>query len=83
MRLDILILSRKLTKSRNVTVDLIKKGNVLVNGEKITKPAKEFSDSPDIQIEILEQPKYVGRGGLKLEKALAEFKINPACFWTW
>lgn len=78
MRLDILILTRKLAKSRNVAMDLIKKGNVLVNGEKIIKPAKEFDDLPDIQIEILEQPKYVGRGGLKLEKALAEFGINPA-----
>jgi 23S rRNA (cytidine1920-2'-O)/16S rRNA (cytidine1409-2'-O)-methyltransferase len=77
MRLDILLTEKKLTKSRNVAADLIKRGKVLVNGEKITKPAKDFTDSPDLKIEMLEQPKYVGRGGLKLEKALLEFKIDP------
>lgn len=66
-----------MAKSRNVAVDLIKKGLVKVSGEIITKPAKDFRDNPDLKIEILEQPKYVGRGGLKLEKALAEFEIDP------
>jgi len=78
MRLDTLITEKKLVKSRAVALDLIKKGKVLVNGEIITKPAKDFIDSNNLSIEILEQPKYVGRGGLKLEKALTEFKINPA-----
>jgi 23S rRNA (cytidine1920-2'-O)/16S rRNA (cytidine1409-2'-O)-methyltransferase len=77
MRLDILLTAEKLVKSRNVATDLIKKGLVTVNGEIITKPAKDFLDSADIRIEILEQPKYVGRGGLKLEKALSEFNVNP------
>lgn len=76
MRLDVLITGKKLVRSRNVANDLIKNGKVLVNGEIVTKPAKEFSD--DAKIEIIELPKYVGRGGLKLEKALEEFKINPA-----
>lgn len=75
MRLDILITEKKLTKSRNVATDLIKKGLVKVSGEIVSKPAKDFSDTVDI--EILEQPKYVGRGGLKLEKALEEFQIDP------
>ena len=74
-RLDILVTEKRLVKSRSVAIDLIKKGKVLINGEIITKASKDFSDSPDLKIEILEQPKYVGRGGLKLEKALAEFKI--------
>jgi 23S rRNA (cytidine1920-2'-O)/16S rRNA (cytidine1409-2'-O)-methyltransferase len=78
MRLDVLITERKLVKSRNVALDLIKKGKVFINGEIITKASKDFTDSPDLKIEILEQPKYVGRGGLKLEKALSEFNINPA-----
>ena len=78
MRLDILITERKLVKSRSVALDLIKKGLVKVNGEIFTKPAKDFTDSPDLIIEIMEQPRYVGRGGLKLEKALDEFKLDPA-----
>ncbi len=76
-RLDILLTNKKLVKSRSVALDLIKKGLVLVNGEIITKPAKDISDSENIKIEIVEQPKYVGRGGLKLEKALVEFRIEP------
>jgi 23S rRNA (cytidine1920-2'-O)/16S rRNA (cytidine1409-2'-O)-methyltransferase len=80
MRIDILITDRKLVKSRSIALDLIKKGKVIVNGEVITKASKDFTDSPDLKIEILEQPKYVGRGGLKLEQALAEFKIKPADF---
>lgn len=78
MRLDTLITERKLVKSRSVALDLIKKGKVMVGGEIITKASKDFNDVPELKIEILEQPKYVGRGGLKLEKALTEFKINPA-----
>jgi len=74
-RLDILIVNNKLTKSRSVACDLIKKGFVKVHGEIITKPAKEFPENAII--EIIEQPKYVGRGGLKLETALDEFKIDP------
>ncbi len=75
MRLDNLIISKKLTRSRNIACDLIKKGLVKVNGETIIKVAKNFPI--DALIEIIEQPKYVGRGGLKLEKALKEFKIDP------
>jgi 23S rRNA (cytidine1920-2'-O)/16S rRNA (cytidine1409-2'-O)-methyltransferase len=77
MRLDTLITERKLVKSRSTATDLIKKGLVKVNGEIITKPAKEFPNIETLQIEILEQPKYVSRGGLKLEKALTEFQIDP------
>jgi 23S rRNA (cytidine1920-2'-O)/16S rRNA (cytidine1409-2'-O)-methyltransferase len=75
MRLDILITEKKLARSRNTASDLIKKGLVRVNGEIITKTAKDIAENAII--EILGQPKYVGRGGLKLEKALEEFQINP------
>jgi 23S rRNA (cytidine1920-2'-O)/16S rRNA (cytidine1409-2'-O)-methyltransferase len=81
MRLDILLTNRKLVKSRSTASDLIKNGLVKVNGEIITKPAKDYPDTENdknkIIIEILEQPKYVSRGGLKLEKALEEFQIDP------
>lgn len=78
MRFDILLTTKKLVKSRSVAIDLIKKGKVSINGETITKPAKDFSNPDNLSIKILELPKYVGRGGFKLEKALTEFKINPA-----
>ena len=75
IRLDILLATKKLVRSRKVAHDLIKSGKVLVNGEIILKPAKEVLEDPEIIIS--EQPKYVGRGGLKLEKALTEFIIDP------
>jgi 23S rRNA (cytidine1920-2'-O)/16S rRNA (cytidine1409-2'-O)-methyltransferase len=75
MRLDILITEKKLARSRNTASDLIKNSLVKVNGEIIIKPSKDIAENAII--EILEQPKYVGRGGLKLEKALEEFQINP------
>jgi 23S rRNA (cytidine1920-2'-O)/16S rRNA (cytidine1409-2'-O)-methyltransferase len=76
MRLDIQITERKLARSRSVVNDLIKKGLVKVDGLIVTKPAKDFPKNA--VIEITEQPKYVGRGGQKLERALTEFKIDPA-----
>jgi 23S rRNA (cytidine1920-2'-O)/16S rRNA (cytidine1409-2'-O)-methyltransferase len=76
-RLDVLIVNKNLVKSRSVALDLIKKGLVRINGKISTKPAKDYEDRPDLKIEIIEQPKYVGRGGLKLEEALLEFKIIP------
>jgi 23S rRNA (cytidine1920-2'-O)/16S rRNA (cytidine1409-2'-O)-methyltransferase len=81
MRLDILLTNRKLVKSRSTASDLIKNSLVKVNGEIVTKPAKDYLDTENdknkLIIEILEQPKYVSRGGLKLEKALTEFQIDP------
>jgi 23S rRNA (cytidine1920-2'-O)/16S rRNA (cytidine1409-2'-O)-methyltransferase len=78
MRLDILINKKNLAHSRSVAIDLIKKGLVKVDNKVISKPAKDFPET--VKIEIMEQPKYVSRGGLKLEKALKEFKINPLNF---
>ena len=75
MRLDTLMAEKKLVRSRSVATDLIKNNLVKVNGVIINKPAKDFPT--ETIIEILELPKYVGRGGLKLEKALEEFEISP------
>jgi 23S rRNA (cytidine1920-2'-O)/16S rRNA (cytidine1409-2'-O)-methyltransferase len=75
MRLDILLAEKKLVRSRKTASDLIKAGKVLANGEIIRKPAKDFTE--EATIKILEQPKYVSRGGLKLEKALTEFQLDP------
>lgn len=75
MRLDILMISKRLARSRNTAIILIKNGMVKVDGEVMTKPAKDLPE--DAIIEIIEQPKYVGRGGLKLEGALNKFEIDP------
>lgn len=74
-RLDQELLTRGLAKSREYARKLIKNGNVTVNGKVITKPAFCISetDIPEITAEIYG---YVGRGGLKLEKALKVFDVD-------
>jgi 23S rRNA (cytidine1920-2'-O)/16S rRNA (cytidine1409-2'-O)-methyltransferase len=74
-RLDQLLVARGLTDSREKARALILAGQVLVNGQKIDKAGHAVDDSS--RIELLEQPRYVGRGGLKLEAALDHFHIDP------
>ena len=47
--------------------------NVYVNGELCTDPKQTFSSDSTVEISF---PKYVSRGGFKLEKALSEFGID-------
>ncbi len=56
---------------------LILAGEVLVDGHgDLFKPGQKVAD--DVEIVVKSRPKYVGRGGLKLERALDEFGIDPA-----
>lgn len=48
--------------------------NVYVNGELCTDPKAVFDKNSKVEILF---PKYVSRGGFKLEKALEEFHVNP------
>src|SRR5260370_26682376 len=75
-RLDLLLVERGLAQSREKARALILAGQVLVHGQKIDKAG--HSVSIDSKIELLESPKYVGRGGLKLEAALDHFRIQTA-----
>ena len=49
-------------------------GEVKVDGHVVDKPAEKFGE--DAVVEIREKPKFVGRGGLKLEGALEHFGID-------
>jgi 23S rRNA (cytidine1920-2'-O)/16S rRNA (cytidine1409-2'-O)-methyltransferase len=53
----------------------IMQGKVFVDGEKTTKPGTIVTDNAKITYTIEEQ-KFVSRAGLKLEKALDDFKID-------
>jgi 23S rRNA (cytidine1920-2'-O)/16S rRNA (cytidine1409-2'-O)-methyltransferase len=75
-RLDRLLVERGLADSREKAQALIMAGEVLVNGQKATKPGHTVSD--DIAIELLARPPYVSRGGLKLAGALQHFGIDVA-----
>lgn len=74
MRLDVFLCEKKLCKSRSAAQSLIKSGGVFVNG-KAAKSSLDVSDTDDIAI-TGEQPRYVGRGGLKLEKALELWRFD-------
>ena len=73
-RLDLLLVERGLAQSREKARALILAGQVLVHGQKVDKAG--HSVSIDSKIDVLESPKYVGRGGLKLEAALDHFRIQ-------
>lgn len=73
-RLDALIHNRGLTDSREQAKRLVLAGEVKVDGHVVDKPAERFS--AEAEIEIKAKPKFVGRGGLKLEGALDHFGIN-------
>lgn len=80
-RLDVLLVERGLTESRQQAQALIMCGAVFVEGKQINKSGAPVL--PDVSIEVRKNPlKYVSRGGLKLEKALAVFPIllnNAIC----
>ena len=75
MRLDVYLTEKQLCKSRTAAQSLIKTGGVTINGEVCEKPSAEVIESAEVSI-VGEQLRYVGRGGLKLEKALSEFGIT-------
>jgi 23S rRNA (cytidine1920-2'-O)/16S rRNA (cytidine1409-2'-O)-methyltransferase len=75
-RLDKLMVERGLVDSRARAQALILAGKVLVREQRIDKPGQAVERDSEIRIKG-EPLKYVSRGGLKLEAALAEFHIDP------
>jgi 23S rRNA (cytidine1920-2'-O)/16S rRNA (cytidine1409-2'-O)-methyltransferase len=75
-RLDLLVVERGLAESRQKARALILAGQVLVNGQKADKAGANVDT--DASVKLLAQPRYVGRGGLKLEAALDHFGIAVA-----
>ncbi len=74
-RLDVLLVNRNLAESREKAKAIIMSGNVFVDGQREDKAGSTFAD--DVAIEVKGNPlKYVSRGGLKLEKAIAAYDIN-------
>lgn len=73
-RLDLLLVERGLVDSREKARALILAGQVIVDGQKSDKAGHAVAR--DARVEVLESPRYVGRGGLKLEAALEHFGIQ-------
>ena len=76
LRLDAALTERKLAVSRERAKQAVLAGEVLVNGTVVTKPARPVTEDDRIEVKHSGKDDYVGRGYLKLEKALKSFHIN-------
>lgn len=74
-RLDLLLVARGLAKSRAQAQRLVQAGRVRVGGQVVDKPGAQVP--LDAEVKIASPPRYVSRGGEKLEAALAAFEVNP------
>ena len=74
-RLDIILTERGYYPSREKAKAAVMAGIVFVNGQKVDKAGTSVDYEAEIYIKENICP-YVSRGGLKLEKALKEFKID-------
>jgi len=77
-RIDKLLVERGLAETRTKAQALVMAGLVLVDEQRVEKPSQQFDTNSNIRIKGGDDPttRYVGRGGLKLEAALREFKID-------
>lgn len=76
VRIDLYLVDRKMAVSRERAKGLIKAGLVQVNGKVVTKAA--YRVLPDDRVEVTGPSpiRYVGRGGLKLERAISCFGLD-------
>ena len=75
-RLDVLLVERGLAETRTKAQAVIMSGLVYVAGQKADKPGMSFEENAEIEVRGATCP-YVSRGGLKLEKALRDFGVDP------
>lgn len=73
-RLDELVLLKGLAQSRSAARGLIMAGLVSVNGVVSDKAGLQVR--PDAEVTVAQRPRYVSRGGDKLEHALAALAID-------
>jgi 23S rRNA (cytidine1920-2'-O)/16S rRNA (cytidine1409-2'-O)-methyltransferase len=74
-RIDVLLVERDLAETRQRAQALIMAGEVQVDGRRVDKAGTLVPE--DATVAVRTPLKYVGRGGLKLEGALAAFQIDP------
>ena len=77
-RIDRLLVERGLAPSRARAQALVMAGAVLVGEQRVEKPSETFPPDARVRVRGQDDPaaRYVGRGGLKLEKALREFRLD-------
>ena len=75
-RLDVLLVERGLSPSRQQARRSILAGEVTVEGALVDKPGTPIA--PEARIAVRQKPRFVSRGGEKLAAALAAFPIEVA-----
>ena len=78
-RLDILLVKQGLAESREKAKAVIMAGEVFVQGQREDKAGAMFDESKVTITVKGSSLRYVSRGGLKLEKAMACFPITACC----
>ena len=78
-RLDVLLVEQGYADSRAKAQAIIMSGQVYVDGQKADKPGMSFDETLPLEVRGATCP-YVSRGGLKLEKALRDFGVDPTGF---
>lgn len=73
-RIDILLVERGLAESRTVAQRLVMAGRVRVEGQMVSKPSQRID--PGMKIQLERGPRFVSRGGDKLDHALTVFSID-------
>ena len=78
VRLDTLLHRRGLFESRARAAASVMAGEVRLgtDGARAAKPGQLVTE--DVAVAVDERPRYVSRGGVKLENALAAFAVDPA-----
>ena len=75
-RLDAELVRRKIARSREHAVEMIKAGRVTVGGFKATKPATVVEPEASIKVEASEGDDWASRGAHKLLGALEAFDVD-------
>jgi 23S rRNA (cytidine1920-2'-O)/16S rRNA (cytidine1409-2'-O)-methyltransferase len=73
IRLDLLLVERGLVESRSLAQRLVMAGQVRVNGETVLRSAVNVD--PEVRLDVVQGPRFVSRGGEKLEAALQAFGV--------
>lgn len=81
MRADQLLLARGLAASRTLARELIDAGAVRLRTDEgfrtLRKPSMQLAEDAELLVDDAARPRYLSRGGLKLEGALAASRIDP------
>lgn len=74
-RLDVLVFEKGFAESREKAKAIIMAGKIYVDNQKADKCGQSYDENVNIEFRGT-APKYVSRGGLKLEKAIQNFQLS-------